>query len=455
MLRLIRTDGLENALSRFYANYESIVTDNTDDSQVGRVSVKVYSLGLQNAHPRKAWPVSPYAGRNYGFYFPAHVDDQVLVSFDHGSISSPQVVGAFWPNQDDAHKPATSHVPAEFVNADGGAPTRRGIRSRGGSVMIFDDDPNTYHFEIYTGAAETEEIEGKTRPKVGELSKKHHRLLLDDANEEISIASFGVGEEDDAWADRRHHELTMRDKEDDRFIELRSAGADSTERHSIVLSDELRKILLESHNKHIIEISDEDKKILLRSNDGHLIEIDEDGKKITSKTVAERSLVLNDTDKENVLTEAKSTLTQNASGTKIETDGAFNVQAATGSLHKFNATLDVEVASSWTQRIAATAKMLITGSLTITAASVTISSNGPVEITAPSTTISPGGTVMLGTGAIQTLMNLAALTILNTHTHKYIAPLLPIPGPPLETLPMAASVPLVPASHATVNTKAG
>jgi hypothetical protein len=424
VLNTIRNDGLENVLSRFYSLYPGRITDNADDAQVGRTKVKVHGLGMQKEHPQKAWPVSQFAGRNYGSYFPPHVDDEVLVSFDHGSINSPVIVGAYWPNQDDAHKPETSHVPAEFVIADGGEPTKRGIKSRGGSVLIFDDAPETYHFEVYTGAAETEEVSGRTRPRVGIPAKKHHSVRLDDKNENIVISTFGelpAGRED-TDENRVKHVIIMQDKAANRFVSIATIGevsGDDERYHQFLLSDTEKKIRAESTQEHYWEINDADQKITCSTKNLHRWEIDQKNKKITTSTAAGYGCVHDETAQQNLLaTPNNQSISQGTAGTEI-TDlqgdvtltsvAGVNVSAVGASTHSYRSGLTVAVNGSWTTQVLAAAQLLVTGNLTISGLAVSII--GPAAVNIQS------ANVILGAGAATTLLKATAAAKYNAHVH--------------------------------------
>jgi phage baseplate assembly protein V len=67
-------------------------------------------------------------GKNSGSYFVPQVGDEVLVSFNHGDVREPYIVGALWNTQD--RPPAPS--PTDAV-------TKRKIRTPQGHELEFDD----------------------------------------------------------------------------------------------------------------------------------------------------------------------------------------------------------------------------------------------------------------------------------------------------------------------------
>ncbi|HTJ42309.1 MAG TPA: phage baseplate assembly protein V [Kofleriaceae bacterium] len=121
----------EEERGRVYEPVIGVVTSNKDPDHLGRVKVKFPSLSMDDD---SAWApiVSMGAGKGRGWFFLPEVDDEVLVMFEHGDISRPLVVGAMWNGKD---KPPKD-------NADG-KNTTRGIVSKNGSTILFDDDKGT------------------------------------------------------------------------------------------------------------------------------------------------------------------------------------------------------------------------------------------------------------------------------------------------------------------------
>lgn len=129
-----------------------VVTDNQDPEKLGRVKVK---FPWRDNGDSSYWAriASLMAGKNRGTLFIPEVDDEVLVTFDHGDIHHPYVLGALWNGND----------PLPEGNHDGKNNIRK-IKSRSGHEIIFNDD-----------------AEGK-QEKVEILSKAGHRISLDDSN---------------------------------------------------------------------------------------------------------------------------------------------------------------------------------------------------------------------------------------------------------------------------------
>jgi uncharacterized protein involved in type VI secretion and phage assembly len=71
----------------------AIVVDNVDPSQTGRVKVRIPTRrGELSVWARLVIPT----GKQSGFLFVPDVGDEVLVSFEHGDVNRPYVLGAIW-----------------------------------------------------------------------------------------------------------------------------------------------------------------------------------------------------------------------------------------------------------------------------------------------------------------------------------------------------------------------
>jgi hypothetical protein len=237
VLDKINALGLEY-FNRYYSNYPGTVDINQDPQQQGRLKVSVPIVGNSRANGDKlqqitlgryAYPSSPFAGPNYGFYFPPEIGDNVWVWFDHGDLTQPHIGGSWWgnPAKGDGSgntKPATkSELPFEFnsvtninlgnnnsvVQASSPANsqklngvampdmTTRGIKSKRGHGLLFEDDEVldfqlTKHgretrLELWTGAPDPASAAIETQlPAI-----KKHRFCMSDALATITIQSYG------------------------------------------------------------------------------------------------------------------------------------------------------------------------------------------------------------------------------------------------------------------------
>jgi len=129
----------------------AIVTNIKDEENLGRVKVKIPSLDetFESGWLRVA---QPGAGPERGALVLPEVDDEVLVTFDHGDIRRGYVIGGLYNGKD---KPA----PPQFSGTVGsdGKVAKRSFTSRKG------------HFQVYSDADGDEYIE---------LSSKDHEFAL-------------------------------------------------------------------------------------------------------------------------------------------------------------------------------------------------------------------------------------------------------------------------------------
>lgn len=117
----------------YYGRYRAKVVDNNDPEQRMRVRVSVATVG-HDERGLAAWvlPVSTCAGPDRGVFFPPEKGDTVWVTFRNGDPGKPASYSPGWFLKD--------KVPAEFAYGSGG-PNRRGIVTRAGHSLLFDDTP--------------------------------------------------------------------------------------------------------------------------------------------------------------------------------------------------------------------------------------------------------------------------------------------------------------------------
>jgi uncharacterized protein involved in type VI secretion and phage assembly len=125
-----------------------VVTDNSDpDKGQGRVKVKFPWL-VDNDQSWWARIASPMAGNNRGFMFLPEVNDEVLVSFEHGDITRPYILGALWNGQDAPPKKNSDVVTSSQVN-------ERLIKTRAGHTIRLVDTSGSELIEIKSQAGHT------------------------------------------------------------------------------------------------------------------------------------------------------------------------------------------------------------------------------------------------------------------------------------------------------------
>lgn len=113
-----------------------LVTNNQDPEGLGRVKVKFPWLS-PTEESNWARIAVPMAGKDSGVYLLPEVNDEVLVTFEHGDARFPYVIGALWNGKD--------APPAG--NADGKNNLRL-IKSRSGHVIKLNDEDGKETIEI-------------------------------------------------------------------------------------------------------------------------------------------------------------------------------------------------------------------------------------------------------------------------------------------------------------------
>ncbi len=135
-----------------------IVTNNQDPDGLGRVKLSFPWLDPEH---ESDWArlATPMAGPDRGVFFLPEVDDEVVVTFEHGDIRKPVVLGGLWNGQD---KPPLD-------NGDG-ANNLRAIHSRSGLRITFDDSEGSEKIVL-------SDAEGK------------NQVVIDSASDTITITS--------------------------------------------------------------------------------------------------------------------------------------------------------------------------------------------------------------------------------------------------------------------------
>ena len=156
-----------------------IVTNNQDPNLLGRVKLK---FPWRNSIDESSWArvATLMAGDNRGTVFLPEVGDEVLVSFDHGDITQPYVIGALWNGKD---KPPEK-------NADGKNNVRM-IKSRSGHKIILNDERGSEKVEICTSSGHQITLDDSTGCEKIEIRDKtgSNSILIDSAQNSISISS--------------------------------------------------------------------------------------------------------------------------------------------------------------------------------------------------------------------------------------------------------------------------
>jgi hypothetical protein len=285
VLEDIRDYGLETVFGRYYGKYLGYVEDTADSQGQGRVRVSCrVATGRSNVLAHWAHPSADYAGQDKGMFFPPDQDDLVWVWFDHGDPTQPRYSGSWWANRAKDKSSDGSFVPAEF-NPGKEAPKKRGIKTKAGHGLLFDDTEDEQKVELWTG------VQG-----------------------------------DPGTAAERKHQVRLDSTKDAELVEVRSA-----EGHYTRWNDKSGEHAIESKTKkeHEVTISDEDDKITIKCKDGYQIVIDQKGKKITAETAVGQKIEMLDTPPTvNVEDSTGNKITLSPTGVDVVSKALVNVTAA-------------------------------------------------------------------------------------------------------------------------------
>ncbi|MBI1878918.1 MAG: VgrG-related protein [Chloroflexi bacterium] len=107
-----------------------LVTNLNDPDNLGRIKVKYAWLGeIESDWVRMA---SPMGGGGRGFFYLPEVNDEVLLTFEHGDVHRPYVIGFLWSSPDKPPEANDKAVGSGKVN-------QRILRSRSGHIITLDD----------------------------------------------------------------------------------------------------------------------------------------------------------------------------------------------------------------------------------------------------------------------------------------------------------------------------
>lgn len=147
--------GLENWAKRYYGIYPGLVIDNKDPDDLCRVRAIIPAIGTSRPEdvPFSQWilPSLPGLGTNLdriseetdtagqmsGTYFPPDVGTNIWVCFQWGDVRYPVYMGGFLTEK---------NASTTFTG-----PLQKGIRTRSGHFLRFDDDPDNLSIMIAKG----------------------------------------------------------------------------------------------------------------------------------------------------------------------------------------------------------------------------------------------------------------------------------------------------------------
>ncbi len=128
----------EEKQNKMFGVVTAIVTNTKDPDKMGRVKVKYAWMGeAKTIESDWARVVSFMAGNERGAHFLPDVDDEVLISFEHGNMNHPYIIGALYSTKDKVIE----------KNEDGKNNIKM-IKSRSGHTITLDDTSGKEKFII-------------------------------------------------------------------------------------------------------------------------------------------------------------------------------------------------------------------------------------------------------------------------------------------------------------------
>ncbi len=156
-----------------------IVTNNQDPDNLGRVKLK---FPWRDDKDESEWARSAtlMGGNDRGTFFLPEVGDEVLVSFEHGDIQQPYVVGALWNGKD---KPPTSN--------QNGKNDIRMIKTRSGHKVVFNDESGKETVEVHTKAGHKIILDDSSGSEKIEIKDKtgSNSIAIDSTQNSVTIKS--------------------------------------------------------------------------------------------------------------------------------------------------------------------------------------------------------------------------------------------------------------------------
>lgn len=168
-------------MSRYPGVVIAIVKELEDPRGEGRIRVQFPWLQQGQEEQDSAWaPIATLmAGGDRGSYFMPEIDDEVLVSFEHGMFDHPFVIGFLWNGVD--------LPPHSDIN-----PSVRRLRTVSGHTIDFDDNSGSEKIIITTAGGHEMEMEDGVSGGVTITTSGGHEINMNDTPPaSITISSSG------------------------------------------------------------------------------------------------------------------------------------------------------------------------------------------------------------------------------------------------------------------------
>jgi uncharacterized protein involved in type VI secretion and phage assembly len=163
---------------RYYGVVEAIVTDNEDPLKEGRVRV---NFPMLDNKVESEWcrVRQAYAGNDYGAFFIPEVGDEVLVSFIHGDMRLPIILGGLYNGKD---KPPSARAKDK---------DQKMIRTRGQHEILMDDTTGKERVRVKTKQGHTIDLSDEEK-KIDIKTTSGQKVVLDDQANKVTIETGGT-----------------------------------------------------------------------------------------------------------------------------------------------------------------------------------------------------------------------------------------------------------------------
>lgn len=180
----LMTKGLAAVTHRYYGIYRAIVADNADPDKRGRVKIQCPQAGHSEPIDKWVMPSVPGAGNQRGMFFPPEKGDTVWISFYEGDPSSPEVYFGGWFGETTEGTPDT---PKGGMPADSNFPEKKGIFTRAGHQLIFNDENGKESITILWNKPAEGDPAKTDRTKTAAVNTKASAMLNFDKNGSLMI----------------------------------------------------------------------------------------------------------------------------------------------------------------------------------------------------------------------------------------------------------------------------
>lgn len=161
---------------RFFGVVEAIVVESIDPEQEGRVRIQ-FPWFDEEMVTEWCRVCQLYAGNGYGALFVPEVGDEVLVSFIHGDMRLPVILGGLYNGKD---KPASHRDKTQ---------DQKLIRTKAGHELVFDD--HARRVTLTTAGGLTLVMEDDAR-KVTLETASGESVVLDGSSSQVTIEATNV-----------------------------------------------------------------------------------------------------------------------------------------------------------------------------------------------------------------------------------------------------------------------